>query len=131
MRPFGVGVGAGVLVPGDVVAGGLLLPGGGQPCDGVERLAGADGVFEAGEEPFGERPGREGLAVRPTGDGPPDPPTALGGVADLLDVPEPDVVAVHAGVSSCCGCSRRHSHAWSALRRIRTPPPGSRTSAGP
>ena len=44
------------------------------------------------------------------GDGPPDPPAALGGVADLPGVPEPDVVAVHAGVSSCCGCSRRRSH---------------------
>jgi hypothetical protein len=30
------------------------------------------------------------------GDGPPDPVPAFGGVADLLDVPEPDVVAVHA-----------------------------------
>jgi hypothetical protein len=74
-----------MLVPGDV-AGGLLLPGGGQPGDRVERLAGADGVLEAGQEPVGERPGREGLAVRPAGDGTPDPPPALGGVADLLDV---------------------------------------------
>ena len=131
VRPLEVSVGAGVLIPGQVAGGGVLWPGDGQPGGHVERHVVTDRVFEAGEEPFGDLPDGEGLAMRAAGDAPPDPPPAFGGVGDLLNVPEPDVVAVHAGVSSCCGCSRRRSHALSSLRRIRTPPPGRRTSAGP
>jgi hypothetical protein len=51
-------------------------------------LAGGGGVLEVGEEPVGEGLGGEGFAVLAAGDGPPDPPAAFGGVADLLDVPE-------------------------------------------
>ena len=67
----------------------------------------------------------------PPGDAPPHPPAAPGGVADLPGVPEFDVVAVHGAGSSCAGLSRRCSHWRSALRRIRTPPPGSRTARRP
>ena len=93
-RPLGLGVGAGVLVPGDhLPLGGL---GGGQAGAGAEGPPVADGVLEAVEEPVGEGLVPERLAVLLPVDGPPDPvPAAAGVVGDLLDVPEPDVVTVH------------------------------------
>jgi hypothetical protein len=93
-RPLGLGVGAGVLIPGDdLLAGGL---GGGQAGAGAERPAVAGGVLEVVEEPVGEGLVLERLAVLLAVDGPPDPvASAAGVVGDLLGVPEPDVVTVH------------------------------------
>ena len=57
VAPFGLGVGAGVLVPGDhLPLGGL---GFGQAGAGVEGPPVADGVLEAVEEPVGEGAGLE------------------------------------------------------------------------
>ena len=93
VRPLGLGVGAGVLVPGDH----LLLDGlgVGQAGAGVEGPPVADRVLEPVEEPVGQRAGLERLAVLAPVDGPADPVPGSGAVAELLDVPEPDVVTVH------------------------------------
>src|SRR6202034_1721844 len=45
--------------------------------------------------PVAQRAGLERLAVLTAVDRPPDPVAGCGAAADLLDVPEPDVVAVH------------------------------------
>ena len=83
-----------MLVPGDHLPVGRL--GGGQAGAGAEGPPVADGVLEAVEEPVGEGLVPERLAVLAAVDGPPDPvPAAAAVVADLLDVPEPDVVTVH------------------------------------
>src|SRR5579863_6795472 len=66
VRPFGVGVGAGVLIPGDG-ASGCLLGGDGQAGAGVERLPPGGGFLQVGEEPVGQRPGGEGPAVLAAG----------------------------------------------------------------
>ena len=93
LGPLGLGVGAGVLVPGDhLPLGGL---GFGQAGARVEGPPVADRVLEAVEEPVGEGPGLERLAVLAPVDGPPDPVPGPGAAAELLDVPEPDVVTVH------------------------------------
>jgi hypothetical protein len=131
-RPLGLGVAAGMLIPGDHLPLGRL--GGRQAGALAERPAAAGRVLEAVEEPVGEGPVPKRLAVLTVIDRPPHPvPAAAAAVTDLLDVPEPDVVTVHAHVSrpSCVSFSRRRSHRVSALRRTRTPPPGSRTTAGP
>ena len=131
VRPLGLGVGAGVLVPGDhLVPGGLGV---GQAGARAEGPPVADRVLEAVEEPVGEGRGLERLAVLAPVDGPPDPVPCRAAVAELLDVPEPDVVTVHlllAPVRLAClpgGAATRVS----ALRRTRTPPPGSRTDRRP
>ena len=93
VRPLGLGVGAGVGVPGDrLVFGDLGL---GQAGAGVEGPPVADRVLQLGEEPVGQRAGLERLAVLTAVDRPPDPEPCPGAAAELLDVPEPDVVTVH------------------------------------
>ena len=80
-------------VPGDHLAlGGLGL---GQAGARVEGPPVADRVLQAVEEPVGEGAGLERLAVLAPVDGPADPVPGCGAVAELLDVPEPDVVTVH------------------------------------
>src|ERR1039457_312464 len=90
---LGLGVGAGMGVPGDHLASGGL--GFGQAGAGAERPPAADRVLEAVEEPVGEGTRLERPAVLAAVDGPPDPVPGSGAVAELLDVPEPDVVTVH------------------------------------
>ena len=74
VRPFGLGVGAGVGVPGDrLVFGDLGL---GQAGAGVEGPPVADRVLQLGEEPVGQRAGLERLAVLTAVDRPPHPVAA-------------------------------------------------------
>ena len=93
VRPFDLGVGAGVGVPGDhFVFDGLGV---GQAGAGAEGPPVADRVLQFREEPVGQRAGLERLAVLAPVDRPPDPEPGGGAVAEPLDVPEPDVVTVH------------------------------------
>ena len=93
VRPLGLGVGAGVLVPGHHLLFRVL--GIGQAGAGAEGPPVADRVLEVGEEPVGQRAGPERLAVLAPVDRPPDPVPCGAAVAELPDVPEPDVVTVH------------------------------------
>ena len=90
----------------------------------------AGGDFEGGKERVRECLGGEGLAVLAPAGGPPDAVAAAGGVADLPDVPEFDLVAGHAACSFGSS-SRPRSHSSSAVRRIRTAPLGSFITRGP
>jgi hypothetical protein len=69
--------------------------GAGQAGTGVGGPPFADRVLEPVEEPLGEGAGLERLAVLAAVDGPPDPEPCGAAGAELLDVPEPDVVTVH------------------------------------
>ena len=135
--PFGLGVGAGVGVPGDRLVFGDL--GFGQAGAGVEGPPVADRVLQPGEEPVGQRAGLERLAVLTAVDRPADPVACPGAVADLLDVPEPDVVAVHLLLAPACracpvlpgGAATRSARcAGPAPRRPAAARPAARLPAG-
>src|SRR5580693_8700622 len=83
-----------MLIPGHQLTLGRV--GVGQAGAGAEGTAVVGRVLQPGEEPVGEGLGLERLAVLAAVDRPPDPEPACAAVADLLDVPEPDVVTVHA-----------------------------------
>ena len=137
LRPLGLGVGAGVGVPADhLVFGDLGL---GQAGAGVEGPPVADRVLQPGQEPVGKRAGLERPAVLTPVDRPPDPVARCAAAADLLDVPEPDVVAVHllsAPTSVACpvlpgGAATRSARcAGPAPRRPAAAPPAARLPAG-
>ena len=124
-------------VPGDrLVVGDLGL---GQPGAGVEGQPVADRVLQLGEEPVGQRTGLERLAVLTAVDRPPDPEPCPGAAAELLDVPEPDVVTVHllsAPVRVACpvlpgGAATRSARcAGPAPRRPAAARPAARLPAG-
>jgi hypothetical protein len=84
-------------VPGDHLP--LRGLGPGQAGARVEGPPVADRVLEAVEEPVREGAGLERLAVLATVDRPADPVPGSGARAEFLDVPEPDVVTVHALLS--------------------------------
>ena len=135
--PFGLGVGAGVGVPGDRLVFGDL--GFGQPGAGVEGPPVADRVLQLGEEPVRQRAGLERPTVLTAVDRPPDPVACPGAVAELLDAPEPDVVTVHlllAPVGLVCpllpgGAATRSARcAGPAPRRPAAAPPAGRLPAG-
>jgi translation initiation factor IF-2 len=90
-------------VPGDhLVFGDLDF---GQAGAGVEGPPVADRVLQPGQEPVGQLAGLERLAVLTAVDRPPDPEPCPGAAAELLDVPEPDVVAVHLlSAPACLAC---------------------------
>ena len=126
-----MGVGADHFVFGDL---GL-----GQAGAGVEGPPGADRVLQFGQEPVGQRAGLERLAVLTTVDRPPDPVAGCGAAAGLLDVPEPDVVAVHllsAPVPIACplvpggAATPSARRAGPAPRRPAAAPPAARLPAG-
>jgi hypothetical protein len=126
-----------MLVPGDhLVFGDLDV---GQAGAGVERPPVTDRVLELGEEPVSQRAGLERPAVLTAVDRPPDPEPCLGAAAGLLDVPEPDVVAVHlllAPVRLTCpllpggAATRSARRAGPAPRRRAAAPPPGRLLAG-
>jgi hypothetical protein len=124
-----------VGVPGDrLVFGDLGL---GQAGAGAEGPPVADRVLKAGEEPVGQRAGLERLAVLTAVDRPPDPVAGCGAVSDLLDVPEPDVVAVHLLLAPLTcpalpgGAATRSARcAGPAPRRPAAAPPAARLPAG-
>jgi hypothetical protein len=124
-----------VGVPGD-----RLVPGRaglGQAGARVEGPSVADRVFQPVEEPVGQRAGLERPAVLAAVDRPPDPVPGGGAAAELLGVPEPDVITVHllrAPLRLCLlpgGAATRSARcAGPALRRPATAPPAARPLAG-
>src|ERR1700730_14696677 len=111
----------------------------GRPVRGSRSSPVADRFVHIGEEPVGQRAGLERLAVLTAVDRPPDPVAGCGAAADLLDVPEPDVVAVHllsAPVPIACplvagGAATRSARcAGPAPRRPAAAPPAARLPAG-